>query len=877
MAQPWLSDPIVGQAPAATQAPAPAAPRSIPGTGPKPTPTPAPPSGYRWAPDGSLEVISGGPADKPTGGAGSENKNIPEVSARGIQGNLTTLAEIEGALATLNGRPESIGPGTGFFGDYVTQFNDPDGTQARAMIGQIGAAKIHDLSGAAVSASEAPRFNPFVPSVTDRPEVARQKLERFRDELLNQINEADAYYSPANGYMPYTTPGMEAYRQRSQASTQAGAPPAFGGGAAPVVAPPAAGSPPISEGAPPTLGPAGPGINADGMIAGNVHDAGAAQVQGLLTDAFRQEDDPALAGVRGEYLARLGRGDSAQEIIQWARTAGISPTTFGSIAKQVQFRRLNPQVALSEYDTGEIDDRFVEVDPRVRSMTDLGRSPVGAGIIAAGDAASGFTLDNLVGMTGGNAEQARLGMGQIAAENPKANLAGTVVGGTLAALAAEGTAGVAGIGAGAARTIGADTLFGLAAGAGGTDYASDGTPATATDRLVGAGKGGLAALVTGGIANRILPTPGGTATGSVQSLDAAGVPMTLGQRVGPNGRLGAMVKGAEDRVAGLPVVGDMINARRREGVSAFNTSAFNKALEPVGGSISGKVGADAVADAHQQVQDAFTTALAGRAVNADAQFATDLTNASTRTLALPRVGPEVGDSVREILAPYMTGAQITGETMQTISRELRALKAGYAKSEPALASRIGKSIDATEDAIFGMFRRQAPDVLPAYDAAKQAFRRVSILADAVNAADNQADGLFTPAQLNRADKTNAKKYEGSLSAAAGPRQFRDYARAAQDVLPNMVPDSGTAGRIILPLVAGGMVGADQAFTDNGVNGGTLTLAAILAGAYTKAGQRVLTKPSRGVKTGVGRAITSEPSRKAIGAAASSSAAALTTQ
>jgi hypothetical protein len=40
MAQPWLSDPIVGQAPAATQAPAPAAPRGIPGTGPKPTPAP---------------------------------------------------------------------------------------------------------------------------------------------------------------------------------------------------------------------------------------------------------------------------------------------------------------------------------------------------------------------------------------------------------------------------------------------------------------------------------------------------------------------------------------------------------------------------------------------------------------------------------------------------------------------------------------------------------------------------------------------------------------------------------------------------------------------------------------------------------------------
>jgi hypothetical protein len=143
----------------------------------------------------------------------ADKARIPEGASAGIQENLKTLRALDDALSGLKGRPQSIGPGTGMLGDYVTQYNDPKGTGVRSVIGAVGAYKIHDLSGAAVSAAEAPRFTPFVPSVTDRPEVAEAKLKKFRQALELQIAEQLDYYTPANGYRPYVTPAADEFRR----------------------------------------------------------------------------------------------------------------------------------------------------------------------------------------------------------------------------------------------------------------------------------------------------------------------------------------------------------------------------------------------------------------------------------------------------------------------------------------------------------------------------------------------------------------------------------------------------------------------------------------------------------------------------------------
>jgi hypothetical protein len=350
------------------------------------------------------------------------------------------------------------------------------------------------------------------------------------------------------------------------------------------------------------------------------------------------------------------------------------------------------------------------------------------------------------------------------------------------------------------------------------------------------------------------------------------IPTTVGQQY--TGKIGGIIRRTEDRIAGLPVIGDIINARRAEGIKTFNVRAFDHALQPIGVKVGKRIGEDAVDYAQDQVSHAFQEALAGQAVRADKAFSKDLTDAVFELQSLPRVGPEVADNVKAILEPYMKGSEISGEAMQQMSRELRDLKADYFRAGDPMKKRIGTAVDQVENAIFGPFKRQAPEVLPAYNRAKAAQRRLYILADAVNKAKNK-EGIFMPHQLGAADRAATIRTEGKVNAARGRGQFHDLQRAAQQVLPSQIPDSGTAGRLIIPGIALGVGSAGDA--SGATHGAGTTLAAILTLAYSRAGQRLLTKPGRGIGGTVGKILRSDKTRRALTASGTATGAALATQ
>lgn len=588
-------------------------------------------------------------------------------------------------------------------------------------------------------------------------------------------------------------------------------------------------------------------------------------------------NDPALAGIRTEYAKRLGANQSAGEIVKWLQSAGINdPAVFASVARQAQFRRQNPDVDISRYDTSVLDDKNVPIGAVQSGINTFAQSPLGTAIVNAGDAATGFNLDSISGAVGGNAEQFRRGQEELGNRNPGSALLGTIAGGALASLAAEAALPMQG----ARAALAGDAAYGAVAGSGLSDYNAQGGEATASDRVLGAGKGALASMLGSAAGQGLARSAGALGRGvsdpSVRTMQQAEVPLTLGQAVGNSGRLGEMVKGLEDRAAGFAGVGDVINARRTEGLNVFNSKTFDEALKPIGGSVGGKVAEEAVQEAQAQVSQAFDKALQGKVVLADAPFQADLTKSVGDVFALPRVGAEVADSVNAILAPYMKSGttQIDGPTMQQISRELRDLKASYG-NDP-LKKRIGDTIMQVEDSIFGMFRRQAPEVLPEYNKAKQAYRRLSIVQDSVNKAKNR-EGVFTPAQLGMADRSNTVKYEGAGTAAAGKSPFQDWQRAAQETLPNEVPDSGTAGRIAALAIPAGIAGSGAGIgyaagdTQSGSAIG-LGLAGILAAAYTKGGQRLLTKATRGSNGRVSRGAQAVANRANVPGAALGSAA-----
>jgi hypothetical protein len=295
-------------------------------------------------------------------------------------------------------------------------------------------------------------------------------------------------------------------------------------------------------------------------------------------------------------------------------------------------------------------------------------------------------------------------------------------------------------------------------------------------------------------------------------------------------------------------------------------------LEPIGGDVGNKVGQEAIEEAQNLVSQAYTKALSGVGVVPDQVFTRDLSSALGGVRSLKRVGPEILDDVVDILRPYDADPMLSGEAIDTISRELRTLKAAY-RQDPRFTA-VTKQVDRVERAIFDLADRQASGKIPEYMRARQAYRRLSTLEDAVLKAQNQTDGVFTAAQLGRADTANTKKFGGKRAAARGDPPFNDLQQAGQEVLPNKVPDSGTAGRVLIPLAALGVGGAADA--SGQTSGAGLTIGGIVAALYSRTGQRVLTKPVRGMKQGTRRRalMESQRTRRALGVTGAAGGAAL---
>jgi hypothetical protein len=76
--------------------------------------------------------------------------------------------------------------------------------------------KVHDVSGATVTASEHPRLKPWIPSASDKPKAAADKVTNFMKEyqLLQQeienYAETQNYRTPRHASTPSVTDPMAA-------------------------------------------------------------------------------------------------------------------------------------------------------------------------------------------------------------------------------------------------------------------------------------------------------------------------------------------------------------------------------------------------------------------------------------------------------------------------------------------------------------------------------------------------------------------------------------------------------------------------------------------------------------------------------------------
>lgn len=550
-----------------------------------------------------------------------------------------------------------------------------------------------------------------------------------------------------------------------------------------------------------------------------------------------------VKGANARVAAMIKGGSSEREIRAYLNS--VQPGMGDAVEKlpeAIAWSRQNPGKSVGV----DVEREWKPATGLSQTLGNIGMSPFGSGVIGAADMLSAGTLDNMAADPG----KARAILGGVQETNPNSYLMGQVLGGVGSGLGIEAGLGRAGLGA-IGRMRAGDAVLGGAYGAGSADEPGDSRVAAA---LMGAGVG-----VAGGAAGRGAARVGGRAIAGVRDANQRllydrGVPMTIGQM------LGGVAKGTEDRLAGLPFIGDAIRPRRVEGLEGFNRAAFDESLAPINATTNGQIGQAGVNASQDATGAAYGTALSGRQVQIDPPFEGDLTQAVGAINSIPRVGGEVTDSIAQMLDPSPAGGvgyigaddTLTGENMQGLLRELRGFRSGYA-TDP-LGARVGNGVQGVEDAVTGMFERQAPDVMPAFNAANEAYRNSSVIEDAVLKALNQG-GTFTPAQLGQASRANTKLYGGKRAAARGDMPFNELQQAGQAVLPSQIPDSGTAGRAALPAIAAALVGGgggvaasdgDAASRTGAGLGSAAVAAALVSAPYSRGGtaalQRMLMTP-----------------------------------
>jgi hypothetical protein len=162
----------------------------------------------KFLPDGSKIVPDMSSYTPPTykapgadsGGMTRAPVQPPAAVVDGMLNNVAAVRQVNATLAELErGKGAGIGVIAGNTPAVILNRTSPEGVKLRALIADIGSLKIHDRSGASVTASESPRLMPFIPSISDDAPTARTKLEKFRAEYLSMLNDTYRVYGPSAG------------------------------------------------------------------------------------------------------------------------------------------------------------------------------------------------------------------------------------------------------------------------------------------------------------------------------------------------------------------------------------------------------------------------------------------------------------------------------------------------------------------------------------------------------------------------------------------------------------------------------------------------------------------------------------------------------
>lgn len=335
----------------------------------------------------------------------------------------------------------------------------------------------------------------------------------------------------------------------------------------------------------------------------------------------------------------------------------------------------------------------------------------------------------------------------------------------------------------------------------------------------GAIGGGLVPAVAGGIGRVI--SPKASLDPNLAMLKKEGITPTIGQT------LGGWANRVEEKAQSLPIMGDAIAAARQKSSGQLNRAAMNRALSPVGENlpININLGNDAIEYTRRTLGNKYDALIPKMTVQADQPFAASVKNLQGM-VQQGALDPKYSNKFEQILRDRVIGKfqgqnSMTGQTLKDTQSYLSNEIKRYGASQDPDARLLGDALKELGSSLKDLSIRSNPKLateLRAIDTGWANFKRVQKAASSVAA----EDGMFSPAQLHNAVKA-ADRSKDKARFAEGNALMQDLSSVGKSTLTNKVPDSGTAGRLMMgagglasyalnPAIPMGLVGGAAMYT-----------------------------------------------------------------
>lgn len=297
-----------------------------------------------------------------------------------------------------------------------------------------------------------------------------------------------------------------------------------------------------------------------------------------------------------------------------------------------------------------------------------------------------------------------------------------------------------------------------------------------------------------GAAGRVI-SPKASVNPELAMLKGEGVRPTIGQT------LGGWANKAEEKAQSIPIVGDAIAAARQRSAEDLNRAAFNRALAPVGEKLPANIGIgnDAVMYTRKLLGKKYDDLLPKMTVQKDQAYNQSLAGLKqmVNTGAISTGAPkQFNRFLQNEVEPLFQGQQaMTGETFKRLQSKVTEQIQRTQASTNADERLLGDAYKELGDQLNQLSVRSNPklgDELAAINTGYANFKRVQKAASSLGA----EDGVFTPAQLQSAVKA-ADRSKDKARFAEGVALMQDLSAPGKAMLGNKVPDSGTAGRVLL--------------------------------------------------------------------------------